>query len=650
MNLKKIWKKLICGVLAFIVMGSCVACKPESNVEEPVEEPMKYLVQEGKSDYGVVIAQNASEPIELAANELVSFVSEVTGVNLPVKRDSEVSYGEGTKVISIGKNSLSNRAGLTRITATEVNTDGFVFKNVGEMIFINGYCDRGALYGTYHFIEKYLGVKFLTSNATYIPEKKDVLIEKNLDILEKPAFEIRHLYSQTTSQCVFAMRRGLTCVSTTEEAKYGGGFREIWYDWQFHNTIDLLKTSPAFAQNQSTWLNDERDMICYTNGLTDEGIVDQTMEVSAVKAVIEELKRKILDSSPSQKYFMIGQEDNASPCNCDSCKDSLAINGSRTGVMIVWMNAIAKEIEVWAKDAIPNKEYYISCFAYQWSANAPVKTDSTTGEYVPYNDNVVPHKSLHIFYAPIENCYFHALSDTSCKKNNKGRKQLDMWNALTDRIAIWEYGVNYRNYLWWFPNLSVLKENFRSYYESGVKMVRHQATCFDKTGYQQQLNTYLISKLMWDYEQDVYDLVHEFNEYYYEEAADEMNAFVNLFESHYAMLNMHSELFENSEDLFLAENFPLEMLQRAILYTEQGMAKIEASNRTPAEKRDFAARFERAAIQPRYMVVKNSENYALADNDKEAFIAEFFRLVDSFEMTNFGEGRGVLAFKEQYGY
>ena len=649
MKLKTTWKKLICGVLALIVMGSCVACKPESDVGA-TNVPMKYLVQDGKSDYGVVIAENASEAIELAADDLVAFFSEVTGASFSVKRDSEVQYGESEKVISIGKNSLSKKAGLASISAAEVNTDGFIFKNVGEMIFINGYCDRGSLYGTYQFIEKYLGVKFLTSNATYIPKKKDVLIEKDLDVLEKPVFEVRHLYSNTAADCLFATRRGLTPVSNTEESKYGGGFREIWYDWQFHNTMAILKTSPAFAANQSAWLNDDRSMICYTNGLTDAGVVDQTMEVSAVKAVIEELKRRILESSPTQKYFMIGQEDHYAPCNCSRCAESIARNGNRTGMMLVWMNAIAKELEEWAKVTVPNKEWYISCFSYQWSANAPVKTDSTTGKYVPYNNNVIPHKSVYVFYAPIDNCYSHALSDTSCTKNETGRKQLEMWNTLTDRIAIWEYGVNYRHFLWWFPNLSVLKENFRTYYESGIKMVRHQAACSDKTGYQQQLNTYLISKLMWDFEQDVYDIVHEFNEYYYEEAADEMNAFVDLFESHYAMLNMHSDLYENSKDFLLAENYPLEMLQRAILYTEQGMAKIEASNRTPGEKRDFASRFERAAIQARYMVVKNSESYALADDEKEVFIAEFFRMVDSFEMANFGEGRSVINFKAQYGY
>ena len=190
-NLKKLVKNFFCGLLAVITLCSCFGCNPASSEQEsesaPTEVTMKYLINDGKCDYSIVIADNASETEEFAAKELVYFTQEVVGIKLPIKRDSEVSYNESTKIISIGKNKLSKKAGVT-LTATEVNTDGFAFRNVGDMIFINGYYDRGTLYGVYEFIEKYLGVKFLTSDATYIPETKNVMIEETLNVLEKPAF------------------------------------------------------------------------------------------------------------------------------------------------------------------------------------------------------------------------------------------------------------------------------------------------------------------------------------------------------------------------------------------------------------------------------------------------------------------------------
>ena len=647
-SFKTILKNLCCGLLAIVTIFSCAVCGKDTD-DNNISASMKYLIQEGKCDYSIVIAENASATEEFAAEELAAFINDVTGAKLPLKRDNEVAYSKMEKIISIGKNKLTKKAGIT-LSAEEVNTDGFAFKSVGNMIFINGYYDRGTLYGVYDFIERYLGVKFLTYDTTYIPEQKDVMIEETLNVLEKPAFEIRHLYSQTMSDNLFASRRKLTSGGGASSAKYGGGFQETWYDWQFHNTMTILKTSPVFEENKDAWLNKDHNMICYTNGLTDDGEFDATLDVSAAKAVINEVKRKILDSSETQKYFMIGQEDHYAPCDCKRCEASIKRNGSRAGMMMVWMNAIAKEVEIWAKETIPNKEYYLSCFAYQWSANAPVKMDPTTGQYVAFNEQVIPHKSVYVFYAPIGICYQHTIEDTACTMNETGRAQLKGWKALTDRLCIWDYGVNYRHFLWWFPNLSVLKENLKTYYVNGAQIVRHQAACFDKTGYQQQLNSYLISKLMWNFEQDVYDIVDEFNYYYFEEGAAEMDAFVDLFESHFAMLNMHTDLYEASQDFLVADSYPLEMLQKAISYAEAGIEKMKASNRSESEKRNMIARFNRAILQPSYMIVKNIKDYALGDEEKNEFIKEFFRLVDSFEMANFGEGRSVVNFKAQYGY
>jgi hypothetical protein len=608
---------------------------------------MKYFVQDGESEYSVVLSQNPTEAEAFAAEELVSFVKQVTGAKLPIKSDSEVTYGADMKVVSVGANKLSKRAEMT-VTAKEVNTDGFLIKNVGEMIFINGYYDRGTLYGVYEFIEKYLGVKFLTADTTYVPTAKDVMVEKTLDILEKPAFEVRHYYANTLSDFLFAARKRMTVGG--DEAKYGGGFMTNWYDWSFHNTMPIVKTSPVFEEHKKDWLNQAQTTICYTNGLTDDGEVDADMEVSVVKTVIEEMKRRILDSKPTQKFFMIGQEDNASPCKCERCQDSVELNGSRTGMMIVWMNAIVKEIEAWAKDTIPNKEWYISCFAYQWSSSAPVSRNPVTGNYEPANQNVVPHKNLYVMYAPIEACFSHTLTDSSCSKNKPVLGQLEGWAAITDRLLIWEYGINYRHYPWWFPNLSVMKDNLRTYYESGAAMIRNQGGVFDDSDYQMQLKTYVLSELMWNFEQDVYDIIHEFNQYYYEEAAESINAFVDLFESHFAMLNIHTEIFENTQEFLSAQTYPLEFLQKAIAYIEEGKAIIEASNRSDEEKRVFKSRLERASLHPYYMIAKNIKDYGLGEEEKENYLTTLFRMFNDFEITNLGEGRTAIAFKEQYGY
>ncbi|MBO7345095.1 MAG: DUF4838 domain-containing protein, partial [Clostridia bacterium] len=296
------------------------------------------------------------------------------------------------------------------------------------------------------------------------------------------------------------------------------------------------------------------------------------------------------------------------------------------------------------------KEYYICCFSYQWSQPAPVKVDSKTGEYVPVNQNVVAHKDLYVMYAPISICYYHSIDDLSCSMNIAGREQLNGWSAITDRMLIWDYSCNYWNFLWWFPNISVLKDNLQKYKDLGVVMVRTQGPAFDKNSYHNNLLTYLLSKLMWDIDRNVYDLVEEFNRYYFEEGAEYMNDFINLLEGHFAMLNIHTDLYENTPTFLAAETYPLELLQNAIELTNKGFEQINKSQRTDKEKSDFETRFTRARIQAEYMILRNIDLYGYSATAKEEFIDNFFRTTDKLGITHFSERKTANQLKEQYGY
>lgn len=642
-KMNKFMKVFVTIVLAVAAIFSCVSCKKETQ-EAPVE--MKYFIENAATDYDVVVSSRATETELFAAEEFINFTQQVTGVQLELKTDNQVSFSETEKVVCIGNTRLLKFTDY-EVDKTALNTDGFIIKNFGEMIFICGAVDRGTLYGVYEFLERYLGVKFLTFDTTYVPQKSDVQVEKTLNITEVPDFEIRDYYSQTTKDPLFAARMRMESVVGGAE-RYGGSFMDLFYDWQFHNTISYVKSSPVW-QEHDEWFTTDGKMVCYTNGITDADKLDESVEESAVKAVIEKLKQNILDSAPSEKYFMIGQEDLVAPCTCSRCQAS-ALRNTKTGTMIVWMNVICEAIEEWAKVTVPEKEYYICCFAYSWSQSAPVKVDPTTQKYVAVNENVVPHEDLYVMYAPITICYYHTINDTSCSMNDQGRAQISGWGAITNRMLIWDYSCNYRNFLWYFPNTSVLKENLQLYKDTGVIYVRTQGPAFDKNSYQQQLLNYLLSKLMWNIDRDVYDLIHEFNKYYFAEGAEYMNEYIDLFERHFAMLNIHTELYENTPTFVAAETYPLEMLEKAIDLTNQGYAMVEASNRTEEEKEAFKKRFTRARIQAEYMILKNIDAYGYGTAQKTQFIANFFQTTDALGITHFAENISASQLKEKYGY
>ena len=70
------------------------------------------LVENGRSDYVVVIPEESSTQIISAANYLKEYFYEATGINLLVKRDVSTTVND-TKIISIGRTRQFVLSGIT---------------------------------------------------------------------------------------------------------------------------------------------------------------------------------------------------------------------------------------------------------------------------------------------------------------------------------------------------------------------------------------------------------------------------------------------------------------------------------------------------------------------------------------------------------
>jgi hypothetical protein len=84
-------------------------------------ETDKFVVQNGESDYKIGLSSNPSEFERLAAEELVLFFEEATGVSLPIVTDKAITYGKSDKVICLGKNDYYKAA---YAYAEELSTEG----------------------------------------------------------------------------------------------------------------------------------------------------------------------------------------------------------------------------------------------------------------------------------------------------------------------------------------------------------------------------------------------------------------------------------------------------------------------------------------------------------------------------------------------
>jgi hypothetical protein len=84
-----------------------------------------------------------------------------------------------------------------------------------------------------------------------------------------------------------------------------------------HNTLKYVPVEKYFYcdKNDKNYhpefynvINGKPRDLCFTNGITDDGKLDESMEISVVKCIIEEMKKDILEN-PDKKYFCIEQED-----------------------------------------------------------------------------------------------------------------------------------------------------------------------------------------------------------------------------------------------------------------------------------------------------------------------------------------------------
>ena len=117
-----------------------------------------HLARGGKSDYAIVLPQNASPSQQRAAQELQHFLGQIAGVQLPIVDDSPASLGQVRAAIALGDNRLLRESGIS-VDWAKLGDEGFLIVAQAPHLFIVGSPRRGTMYGVYGFLEDDLGCR-----------------------------------------------------------------------------------------------------------------------------------------------------------------------------------------------------------------------------------------------------------------------------------------------------------------------------------------------------------------------------------------------------------------------------------------------------------------------------------------------------------
>lgn len=539
------------------------------------------LANNGKSDYSIVLPQDASPSQQRAAEELQRFLLQITGVQLPIVADNPQSLARVGKAIALGDNRLLRQNGV-EVDWKSLGEEGFAIIPKPPHLFIAGSAKRGTLYGVYGFLEDELGCRWYSSKVSVVPQKRRLAV-KIAPRTEVPAFEYREPYFTDAWDKDWAARNRVNGTFPKLDESTGG---KVSYG-PFVHTFYALVPPQQYAKEHPEYyslVNGRRDtehgQLCLTNP-------------DVLRIATETVKRWIRERTDAT-IFLVSQNDWTNPCQCEGCRKVVEEEGSESGPVLRFVNALAEEIE---------KEYpdkLIDTLAYWYTEDPP--------KYVR------PRRNVRIRLAPIGACFAHPFG--TCEANMKQFQNLQAWARITSQLYIWHYTTNFAHYLMPFPNFYELERSLATYRDNGVKGVFYQGNYSPGGGGEfNELRAWVLAKLMWNPDRDFWVLVEDFLRGYYGKAAPHIRRYIDLMhkpvregKTDTADLRAHVRVFDPPTAPYLRP----ELL-------EQAHKLFDAAERAVRNEPDVLARVHHARLWVEYtQLAQRIGKWQVVDNQYTA--------------------------------
>ena len=440
----------------------------------------------------VSLAADAGDTVRFAARELCWHVRQMTGVELKIA-DGEVAGN----AIALGCDSSLPQ------------DDAFRLKAERGVLRITGGGERGVLYGVYEMLERFGGCDWFAPWCSRIPRRQEFSVPGDLDFSDAPAFVQREAswrhciladrFAKKQGNDVFAVRRRFNG-QWRKTPQYGGTAVPFVKGLGLCHTFEKIVPPKEHFAEHPEWFSEidgrrvgERSQLCWSNP-------------ELVVFVAEEIKRR-LRAEPQAKMVGLSQNDWRNYCRCAQCAACADDEGSPAGPNLKFVNAVAEIVEREFPDVT------IETLAYMFTRKPPKK--------------VRPRRNVAVCLCSFECSFAVPFAESRHDHTVAFCEDLRGWGNICRNLFIYNYATNFRNYLFPFPNIRAMAGNYRLFRDCGARWLYDQSDSYGHHGEFAELKCYLQSKLMWNPDLDVEELIDRFMDGFYSAAAPHVRRYFN---------------------------------------------------------------------------------------------------------------------------
>lgn len=387
----KKWLSLYCA--AFLAF--CAAAAP--------------LFENGKTQWKIILPDNAGTEINYAASELSTALKKISGADFAVSTAAQPKYNIflGTPETSPAIKELANRF---KLSSTE-ETETVAVYAASDNLYLAGNNLRAVLYSVYSFLQNQLDVRWLWpgDDGEFIVKRSKYTLPAKLAYNYTPSFKIRamspcHWHRHVPTE-IWMARNFLNGDSRTPAFRDKAGLYRIGggHQVRVHNPKKMFPTNPEFFSLIGGRRNIAGIAGCWSNPEFTKHVLEN------VSNIVRKGNLEILNLFPA---------DITIRCECEKC--SAQAQGSRTDF---WYDYYSNTLIPALKKEFPKLRF--AGIAYQEYRTPPKKPVSAL-EYVEY--------------CHYNRCYAHKLTDPQCPVNAKSLAEIKKWK---EKAAIGIYGYEF---------------------------------------------------------------------------------------------------------------------------------------------------------------------------------------------------------------